>query len=121
MRLPLRQNILILLVFLLAGSSCLQAQTRNNIGQQNIQSNSSNVGYDSQGRPIRKTTGNDSLQRRDRNADSITIFYRYFDSTRLRILDSSINDFTTRFPLPYYYHNLGNYGTAAQSFFSILY
>ena len=117
MRLPLRQNILILFIFLLAGSSSLLAQTRN-IGQQsNIQSNSSKVGYDSQGRPIKKTTGNDSLQRRDRNADSITIFYRYFDSTRLRILDSSINDFTTRFPLPYYYHNLGNYGTAAQSFF----
>ena len=49
--------------------------------------------------------------------DSITIFYKYFDSSRLRKLDSSINDFTTRFPLPYYYHHLGNYGTAAQSFF----
>ncbi len=57
----------------------------------------------------------DSLQKRDRFADSITIFYRFFDSTRNRILDSSINDFTTRFPMPYTAHDLGNYGSAAQS------
>lgn len=62
-----------------------------------------------------KKSKNDSLQRRDRFADSITLFYRYYDSTRNRILDSSINDFTTRYPLPFYYHHLGNYGTAAQS------
>ncbi|MBX9778729.1 MAG: putative porin [Chitinophagaceae bacterium] len=76
-----------------------------------------------QGRPGGFTNGTstsanakkDSLQKRDRFADSITIYYRYFDSTRNRILDSSINDFTTRFPLPYTYHTLGNYGTAAQS------
>jgi hypothetical protein len=112
MRLPLRKNILIIL--LLAGNASLFAQVRNG-GQLNTQG--SNVTYDSQGRMIKKTAGNDSLQRRDSNADSITIFYKYFDSSRLRTLDSSINDFTTRFPLPYYYHNLGNYGTAAQSFF----
>ncbi len=93
----------------------LLAQSRSNL-QLNT-SGTPSVGYDSQGRPIKKTTGNDSLQRRDRFADSITIFYRYFDSTRTRTIDSSINDFRTRFPLPYYYHNLGNYGTAAQSFF----
>ncbi len=93
----------------------LLAQSRSNL-QLNT-SGTPAVGYDSQGRPIKKTTGADSLQRRDRFADSITIFYRYFDSTRTRTIDSSINDFRTRFPLPYYYHNLGNYGTAAQSFF----
>ncbi len=79
--------------------------------------NNGNITYDSQGRMIKKSGGNDSLQRRDRNADSITIYYRYFDSTRLRSLDSSINDFTTRFPLPWYYHTLGNYGTASRSYF----
>ena len=57
----------------------------------------------------------DSLEKRDFFADSITIFYRFFDSTRNRILDSSINDFNTRFPLAFTYHHLGNYGTAAQS------
>lgn len=115
MRLPLRKNILIILILLLAVSVGVRAQNR---GRQILpQGGAGNVTYDGQGRPIKKNTGNDSLQRRDSNADSITIFYRYFDSTRLRAIDSSINDFNTRFPLPYYYHTLGNYGTAAQSFF----
>ena len=112
MCLPLRQYLLVTVILLLADAPLL-AQNRG--GQ--LQQNTGNITYDSQGRPIRKSSGNDSLQRRDRNIDSITIFYSYFDSTRLRTVDSSINDFTTRFPLPYYYHTLGNHGTAAQSFF----
>ena len=115
MRLPLGKNILIILILLLAAGTQLPAQIRT--GQTGKISTDNQVGYDSQGRPIKKQTGNDSLQRRDRFADSITIYYRYFDSTRARSIDSSINDFTTRFPLPYYYHNLGNYGTAAESYF----
>jgi hypothetical protein len=104
------------LLLWLLGSSATQAQSR--FGQtRNLQMNTAPITYDSQGRPMKKNTGNDSLQRRDRNADSITIFYKYFDSSRLRTLDSSINDFTTRFPLPYYYHTLGNYSTASQSYF----
>jgi hypothetical protein len=112
MRLPLRQNILV--VFFLLASSALLAQPRN-AGQLN-QQQAPGVSYDSKGRPFRKTAGSDSLQRRDRNVDSITIYYKYFDSTRLRSLDSSINDFRTRFPLPYYYHTLGNYSTASESY-----
>lgn len=81
----------------------------------NTQTNNSNLTYDRQGRIIRKDAGKDSLQSRNSLGDSITIFYRYFDSTRLRTIDSSINDFYTRFPLPYTYHSLGTYGTAAQS------
>ena len=60
-------------------------------------------------------TRKDSLQKRDRFADSITIYFKYFDSTRNRSIDSSINDFNTKFPMPYTYHHLGNFGTAAQS------
>lgn len=79
-------------------------------------SNFQNGSFGSGGRgPTGGGSKKDSLQKRDRFADSITIFYRYFDSTRNRTIDSSINDFTTRFPLPYTYHHLGNYGTAAQS------
>ncbi|MBI2283201.1 MAG: hypothetical protein HYU71_05790 [Bacteroidetes bacterium] len=116
MRLPLARNILVWLLLLVSGNNILQAQTR--FGQLgNLQRNTGNITYDSQGRMMKKNTGNDSLQRRDRNADSITIFYKFFDSSRLRTIDSSINDFTTRFPLPYYYHTLGNYSTASQSFF----
>jgi hypothetical protein len=55
------------------------------------------------------------FQRRDPNADTININYRYFDKSRTYILDSSINDFYSRYPLPYYYNHLGNLGTAAKS------
>ncbi len=74
------------------------------------------VATDNQGRPIphRKTTG-DSLQKRDKYADSITIFFKYYDSSAIRKLDSSINDFAKRFSQPYYYQNNGNYGTASRS------
>ena len=74
------------------------------------------VTYDRQGRPIKNSAGkNDSLQTRNSLADSITIFYKHFDSTKLRTLDSSINDFSRYFPLPYTVRSLGNLGTATQS------
>ena len=80
-------------------------------------SNSRGVTLDSQGRPINNNNGGkkDSLQHRDRYADSITICYRYFDSSRIRLLDSSLSDFTTRLPQPYWTINLGNYGAASKS------
>ena len=74
------------------------------------------VTYDRQGRPIKNNAGkNDSLQTRNSLADSITIYYAHFDSTKLRTLDSSINDFNRYFPLPYSTRTLGNLGTATQS------
>lgn len=87
-------------------------RTRNLGNQSSTQGNA--IAYDRNGRPMRNSGGNDSLKTRNSLADSITIFYRYFDSTRNRTIDSSINDFYTRFPLPYQYQSLGNYGTAAQ-------
>ena len=74
--------------------------------------------YDAQGHIIPNSTpqkGQDSLKHRDNTDDSITIHYRYFDSSTIRNLDSSINDFTTRYPLPANYVTLGNLGTAAHS------
>jgi hypothetical protein len=75
------------------------------------------VTYDSQGRPKPgKARGQkDSLQRRDKFADSITIFYKYYDSSSIRFLDSSINDFSKKIQQPYYYQNNGSYGSAARS------
>ena len=58
---------------------------------------------------------NDSLQRRNKFEDSITISARYLDSTRNYKIDSSINDFYRRFPIPATYNYLGNTGTAARS------
>lgn len=54
--------------------------------------------------------GSDSLRHRDKNEDSITIRFRYLDSTRNFSLDSSINDFTRRFPIPATHVFLGNTG-----------
>lgn len=62
-----------------------------------------------------KAGSKDSLTHRNPLEDSITINYRYFDSSRPVKIDSSINDFYTRFPVPYYYTDLGNNGTAAHS------
>lgn len=63
-----------------------------------------------------KSSGNDSLEKRDKLADSITISFRYLDTTRNFKLDSSINDFTKRFPIPATHLYLGNDGTATKSY-----
>jgi hypothetical protein len=57
----------------------------------------------------------DSLKRRDKNEDSITVRFRYLDSTRNYMLDSSIADFTRRYPIPATNIFLGNTGTASRS------
>jgi hypothetical protein len=57
----------------------------------------------------------DSLHHRNRNEDSVSIYYRYLDSSRHYKLDSSINDFTNRFPIPATNIYLGNLGNASKS------
>lgn len=59
--------------------------------------------------------GTDSLEHRTGMEDSITINFRYLDSSRYRPLDSSITDFSKRYPVPSDYIYLGNTGTAAKS------
>ncbi len=60
--------------------------------------------------------GSGSIERRNKFEDSITISYRYLDTTRSFKLDSSINDFYLRYPLPVNHYNLGNTGSATQSY-----
>lgn len=93
----------VVLMLLIAG---MQANAQGNL-QQRIRGMS--------GLRSGSSGNNDSLTHRNANEDSITIRYRYFDSTRVNLLDSSIVDFYTRFPVPYYYTDLGNNGTAARS------
>jgi len=76
----------------------------------------SGLSFDNQGRPMRRGSGSDSLKKRDNLADSITIFFRYFDSTRTRRFDSTLNDYSLRSPIPYTHYNMGNMGSAAQSY-----
>jgi hypothetical protein len=97
---------------LLVEASRLQAQsTQSSSDNPNYQ-----VGYDSQGKPIKKkTTGNDTLQHRNPLEDSLTLTYKYYDSSNTRKLDSSISDFYKRFLVPNSYVDLGNLGNAAHS------
>jgi Putative porin len=57
----------------------------------------------------------DSLHHRTGLEDSITINFRYLDSSRYQRFDSSINDFTRKFLIPANYMYLGNTGSAAKS------
>ncbi|MEP6467921.1 MAG: putative porin [Parafilimonas sp.] len=90
--------------------------TNNNYGNNYSDSLPSGYEYDSHGNPVRKDTSNETLQHRDKYEDSITISFHYWDSTRANKIDSSINDFYSRYPVPWTYYDLGNFGSAAKSF-----
>ncbi|MEJ7768850.1 MAG: putative porin, partial [Chitinophagaceae bacterium] len=59
--------------------------------------------------------GQDSLSHRTGMEDSITITFRYLDTSRYYRFDTTISDFTKRFPIPADYIYLGNTGNAARS------
>ena len=65
--------------------------------------------------PVPGQGGGDSLERRDNLADSITIFFRMYDSSRIVRFDSGIGDFTKRFPIPNHHVYLGSLGSATRS------
>lgn len=60
-------------------------------------------------------SGSDSVRHRDPNEDTLTVRILYFDSTVLHKIDSSINDFSKKYPIPATYIYLGNTGVAARS------
>jgi hypothetical protein len=53
----------------------------------------------------------DSLEHR--KDDTVTIGYRYLDSSRIQKIDSAVYDFYARYPLPPTYVDFGNLGTAS--------
>ncbi len=57
----------------------------------------------------------DSIGHRTGFEDSITIRFRFLDTSRLRFFDSSITDFSKRYPAPWHYVNLGNTGNATRN------
>ena len=59
--------------------------------------------------------GTDSLKARDKYEDSVTISHYYIDSTRGIKPDSSIAEFTRRFPIPSDHIYLGNNGSPTRS------
>lgn len=60
-------------------------------------------------------SGSDSLRQRNKFEDTLTLRIFYLDSTMPQKLDSSINDFTKKYPIPATYVYLGNTGVAARS------
>jgi hypothetical protein len=65
--------------------------------------------------PQRQQNQADTFSHRTGFEDSLTIRFRYLDTARMRNFDSSIMDFTKRYPTPWYHINLGNMGTASRS------
>jgi hypothetical protein len=59
--------------------------------------------------------GQDSLKKRNKQEDSITIFYRLLQQPVSFLLDSTVDDQTRRFPLKATDLNLGNLGGASRS------
>jgi len=68
-----------------------------------------------QSRTAKKDTTGQKLEHRDAYADSITISYHYFDSTKTYKLDSSVSDFYSRYPISYNNIDMGNFGQATRS------
>lgn len=106
----IKKYILVLVCGWLLTSINIHAQMNglNNMQNRFGNSSSSNNSRDT-------TKKNAIIEHRDKYADSITIFYRYYDSTRIRNLDSSLNDFSKKLHYPFWYNNLGNFGTASTS------
>ena len=84
--------------------------------QQPLQVINSGGNYGQAGRGVQAPKKTESLQRRDKNADSITIYYKLYNNNDIQKLDSSINDFYVHYPIPYTSYNLGNLGTATKSY-----
>lgn len=75
-----------------------------------------NLGRGGGGRISGNTGGKpDSLRRRTGLEDSLTIYFRRLDSARIFRLDSNINDYSRRFPIPPEHAFIGNLGSATRS------
>lgn len=57
----------------------------------------------------------DSIQHRTGLEDSITIRFRFLDTSRMQGFDSALYDFTKKFPTPWTNVHLGNLGNASRS------
>lgn len=66
--------------------------------------------------PPQRKSADTTLRHRDGTEDSITIYYRYLDSNKLHLPDTTLNDIDLYFPLPFTSYHLGNLGNAANSY-----
>ncbi len=56
-----------------------------------------------------------AFEHRDDSKDSISVTFRYLDSTNRQTMDSSVSDYDVYYPIPAHYNDLGNNGAAAYS------
>ncbi|MFL5773483.1 MAG: putative porin [Flavisolibacter sp.] len=104
----LKHTILLILVSI--GSVCAFAQKPGNILRGIGNKIPAGGGFGSTG-----SGGSDSIKARNKYEDSVTVNIYYLDSAGAHKEDSSINDFTNRFPIPATHIYLGNTGTATRS------
>jgi hypothetical protein len=60
-------------------------------------------------------SGGDSLRNRRKDQEYVKVIFHYFDSSRLYTFDSSIVDYSSRYPIPPTHLYLGNTGSATKS------
>ena len=111
----MKRPVFTILFSLLLSSSFAQIdrviQKTKSVKSGNTQTpNDANPAAQKSGAPRKDSLG---FEHRDDARDSISITYRYLDSTRRNTLDSSINDFDTYFSVPSSWQYLGNNGAAA--------
>lgn len=109
------QSILFFLLMIMLG---VTANAQRVLNSNRLPSDTIPAGYeyDSHGNLVKIDTTNQTLQHRNQYEDSITISYHFWDSTKMEKIDSSIDDFYTRFPVPWTNYDLGNFGNASKSF-----
>jgi len=86
-----------------------------NPGMRQIQNATGRFGRGGGGGAGGQGKGGDSLQHRTGLEDSITLKFRFLDTSRFSQLDSSVLDFTGRYPLSWNFVTLGNFGNAAEN------
>lgn len=113
----MKRSAFIILCLFLLNSSFAQVdrmlQRVNTIKKgSNNTTNTNTAGAEGQkiGGPRKDSLG---FEHRDNLKDSITISYRYLDSSRRNTLDSSVNDFDNYYIVPTSWQYLGNNGAAA--------
>ena len=120
MNLPGCMKKIFLFISLLTTVLATRAQVDPDVRKETIRQNRANSQSQRSGtetRGIRQEgPRKDSLafERRNDAKDSITVTFRYLDSTRRLTLDSSINDFDNYFSIPSGWLYLGNNGSAAR-------
>lgn len=108
-----KKYLFLLVIFLSGNIFCFAQRDAVPIGQNRI-SNTNAATFSNVRNPNQAVT-KDSLEKRDKHEDSITISYRYADRIGTFFLDSTVNDFYSKFHLKAADIYLGNIGTAARS------